>query len=284
MTAAAAGATLAPMHRQLHVDMQALLDAIDTYGEGAPDSFLDLRTGQVVERLRFADGSYGDDDDTPHFEPEDGRHVEVPTRSAREAYRVMEQFAEGLDEEEADVREQLRIALAGSGAFSRFRYVVRQHPGLRERWQRADQKDLLDRALAWLDQLGIEPQYELRPLARSAPAPAPSSTADTAAPIGLHDLLLLGAPSGKTELIAGRVRRVFVAASPTQARKTYLRIARELIEHEGLPWRKNLVEGRDEFRVGRSELSLAGSAVHLLVDVPRPVWDAFTSPPEQRAT
>jgi hypothetical protein len=275
------------MHRQLHVDMQAILDAIDGYGEDE-DAFLDLRTGQVVECFHYDDdrgydGDGGDGDgDTMQFEPEEGRHVEVPRRSAREAYRVMERFVEGLDEEEADVREQLRIALAGSGAFGRFRYVVRKHPGLRERWQHADRQDLLDRALAWLDELGIEPQYELRPLA--PPAPATSPAADTAAPIGLHDLLLLGAPNGKTELIRGRVRRVLVAASPTQARKTYLRIARELIEHEGLPWRKHFVDGRDELRVGRSELSLAGHAVHLLVDVPRPVWDAFTAPPEQRAT
>jgi hypothetical protein len=81
--------------------------------------------------------------------------------------------------------------------------------------------------------------------------------------IGLFDMLLLGAPDGKTELINGRVRRVFHAATPEQARKAFARLARDLTEHHGLAWRRRLVEGRSEYEVERMRLSVEGRVVEL---------------------
>jgi hypothetical protein len=256
------------MGRQLYVVMDEILDAIDSGGDESPRFFLDLQSGQIelwVDPLLTGE--------EPEFDPDDrDRYAEIPRATSRDGYRAMEDFIAGLDE--VDVQTELRRAIAGKGAFRRFRELLSGYPDLQARWEAEKRQRLLTEALAWFEELGIEPQYEMRPIA--APTPAGRPTSEPGRPqVGLFDLLLLG---GKSELIEGRVRRVFTARNPEQARKVFARVARELTEHHGLAWRKRLVEGRDSFEIERCHLAVVGRMVELAVEVQRPVWDAFANP------
>ena len=124
---------------------------------------------------------------------------------------------------------------------------------------------LLSRALTWLATLGIEPQYELR-----RPA-APVGQAR----VGLFDMLLLGAPDGKTELINGRVRRHFVATSPEQAHKLFTRLSRGIAEHSGQPGRHPSLEDTNTFELDRCRLTLSGREVELSIAVSPAIWQSF---------
>lgn len=94
--------------------------------------------------------------------------------------------------------------------------------------------------------------------------------------ITLVDLLVLGAPGGKTELLGGVVHRVFVAKSPEDARRCFESLAREVCLAAALPWQEELVEGRDSFERGRLSLVVTGPTIELGVRVSYEVWTAFS--------
>lgn len=96
-----------------------------------------------------------------------------------------------------------------------------------------------------------------------------------APPITLVDLLLLGAPDGKTEMLDGRVWRMFLAADATQARTTFAGIARELTEREGAAWHDKIVAHKDEYSIGRFHLTIEDKLVGLDTKVGRALWDEF---------
>jgi hypothetical protein len=256
--------------RSLYVNMDEILDAMDSSGE-TPKFFLDLETGQI--ELWMDPLEVGEE---PGFDPDDTRYAEIPQQVTRDEYAAMEAFVAAIDEE--DVQRTLRAALTGRGAFGRFREGLSRYPDLRARWDAEKRERILEDALDWLHGLGIEPQYELRPLPVQSAVGQPHSEPGQAR-IGLFDLLLLGGLKGTTELDEGRVSRVYLAAGAAQARKVFARLARELAEHHGIGWRKRLIEGQDSFSVERCHLSVVGRMVDLQVDVPQAIWDAFAKPP-----
>ncbi|HVH43945.1 MAG TPA: hypothetical protein VM925_16445 [Labilithrix sp.] len=199
------------------------------------------------------------------------RTAAVPEKRARASQRGCAVLSSWFS---SDIRDKLEIALRGKGAFGRFRDVVSRYPDLEADWQAARQEALLAIAERWLrDDLEIEPVYTLtrdeRPETRPAP-PAPK-----APQIGLLDVLLLGAPDGKTELIDGRVLRRLPAATRSDARRAFKALARDVCASNGVEWRKRFVEGKDTFDLGRMHLAVHDDGVELSVDVPRSSWDAF---------
>jgi hypothetical protein len=252
--------------RRLFIQMDEILDAMDTHVDGT-SFYLDTTTGQVE---LWQDPIYTGEES--EFDPDDARYALVPVPDSHGDYRDMERFVDQLDE--PDVQASLRQALGGKGAFGRFRGVLAGFPDVRARWEQDKRHRLLQAALAWLAKLGIDPQYELRapPVARPAEE-NPASVGQ--APVGLLDLLLLGAPDGKTELVDGRVRRQIIASDVPQARKVFARLARELAEQHGLSWRKRFIENSDRFEQGRFVLTVSATQVEMSVEVPRPLWNLF---------
>jgi hypothetical protein len=249
--------------RRLDVDMGSILEAIDYHGD--PHSFLHRETGRV--EMWLDPDVVGED---AEFDPDDPDWVEIPQLEGHEGHRLMQAFADSLDEE--DVQEQMRIALAGRGAFRRFRDVLSRHADLQARWDAAQREALLRRAVEWLHDLDIEPVYVLPEPRSQAPAATPPKPRFR---VTLTDLLLLGAPEGKTEIIDGRMHRMFVAADAGQARRAFADLARELTEQVGIGWRKRFVEGRDDYVVGRNTLRVEGNLVTLEVEVSWETWEQF---------
>jgi hypothetical protein len=252
--------------RKLFVPMDEILDAMDTHADGTV-FYLDTITGQVDLWL--------DPDHTGEesaFDPEDERYARIAAPTSDEAYRAMESFVDQLDE--PDVQAELRRALEGQGAFSRFRAVLAGYPDLRARWEQVKRDGLLQAALAWLARLGIDPQYELRPPPVAPPAGEDGAHAGQVL-VGFIDLLLLGAPQGKTELVNGQVLRQFIAPDERQARKIFTRLAREIAEHHGQAFRKRFVEDTDRFAQGRFVVTVSARKVELNVAVPPALWERF---------
>jgi hypothetical protein len=255
--------------RTLFVAMDDIVDAIDTHHQEESQFYLDTETGEVV---LWMDPVFTGEE--PGFDPEDRRFAKIPRSDRGEDHRAMAAFAAGLADD-PDVRAALERALVGRGPFAAFRQVLAPHPDLKSAWERDERDRRVAQAVAWLHELGIEPQFELRPL----PEPRPVGGArprDDEARVGLFDLLLLGAPGGKPELLDGRVQRRVVAATPEQARKLFVRVARELCEHHGLGWRRRFVEDRDDYEIERCRMSVRGRAVELSVAVAPAVWQLFS--------
>jgi len=116
--------------------------------------YLDLKTGEIVlvsdwmdeeevERLR------------DRIEDSPDRYRQIPKVESYEAYRDMEDFIATVEDEH--LAELLEVAINGRGAFRRFKDVLLRYPEERERWFRFKEERMEQRALEWLDEIGISP-------------------------------------------------------------------------------------------------------------------------------
>jgi hypothetical protein len=207
-------------HRKLHVAMGDILDALTRMRDDPYEYFLDLQTGLVVT---VQEDEFEEDDAAGAIVTHPERYADIPRLRSDEEYDLMCRFSDSVDDE--DIGEKLDLALRGPGAFRRFREVIFGYPDLRTRWLTMRQAALVAEAARWLDSIGIDPRYELLPIEPPAPLQAPSGVPPGA---GLFDMLLLGAPEGKTELLDGRVVRQLSARTPSNARGTFKRLAKDL--------------------------------------------------------
>jgi len=257
--------------RKLEVAMDDVLDAMTMPADYSMTSLLDLQEGAVIHTGEAeVIGEEEFDEIASVLERDPERYEAIPSVDGHEEFRWMSRFAESVDEE--DIRGKLCLALDGKGAFGRFRSVVRCYPDLDAKWHAMRQEELLKVALEWLESLEIEPIYELR-VVEPVPSAAPPKHANRR--LGLLDLLLLGAPGGKTELIDGQVLRQVTAHSPSEARGIFVNLARELCAFCGVEWRKRFVEGKSSFDMERTHLRLEGARVELTVEVTPQAWRAF---------
>ena len=164
----------------------------------AIEQFLDRSTGEVTVVFESDDSEEGNAlRDAIDRDPD--RFVRIPRSEAREDYARIERFVDELDDPAAI--DQLRDALAGKGAFSRFRSAV-ERSNVRERWFAFEARDRERLAREWLASIDF-------PVDEKAPPPSPPEPPRKAAvtPLRIAHVLLIGAPDGKTEIIGGRVRR-----------------------------------------------------------------------------
>jgi len=111
----------------------------------------------TVEYLR----EIGEEDEESAEDPE--RWLWAGCEGSHEGYRDMGLFIETVaDPERAD---RLGIAIAGRGAFCRFKDVLGRWPGEIERWYAFSEERLRGRARAWLAGAGccVEPAVRPRP-------------------------------------------------------------------------------------------------------------------------
>ncbi len=101
-----------------------------------------------------------DDDDlpVPRAEMEDddtGRFLWIEPEESREAFRDKEDFVATVSA--AQLRDLLDVAIAGKGAFRRFKDVLARSPAEQERWFGFRQRRLGTRSREWLAGNDIEP-------------------------------------------------------------------------------------------------------------------------------
>jgi hypothetical protein len=76
--------------------------------------------------------------------------VRVEPLPSSEAWEVRASFARNI--EDSKVREAVMQVLSGRGAFSRFRQAVDAHEATRQAWHAFHDREMRERAIAWLNQ------------------------------------------------------------------------------------------------------------------------------------
>ena len=88
------------------------------------------------------------------------RYVGIPQTESHESYRVMEDFIDRLPD--ARVQERLERAIAGKGAFRRFKDALFDYPRVREEWFQYEATVKRQWAADWLATLEIESTWKPR--------------------------------------------------------------------------------------------------------------------------
>lgn len=155
-------------HRQLHVNLDEVVEAMDTHFDGAVEWFLDTRTGAIhsIDAEDCDDSGEADDDGgqadghatDAKVRADPDRFVGIPQTESHEAYRVMEEFIATVSD--ARLRERLADAIAGKGAFRRFKNVLLDHPRVREEWFRFESQAKRQWAAEWLASIDIESTWK----------------------------------------------------------------------------------------------------------------------------
>jgi Uncharacterised protein family (UPF0158)/Nucleotidyltransferase domain len=122
------------------VDLDDLCSALE---DNSPEhsSFLDPATGELHFRSEYFDSS-------EEWDADERDLVRVDPIGSSEAYGDMEDFVERVTERRP--RELLERAIAGRGAFRRFKDTLFEFPELREAWFQFHDARMRRRAIRWL--------------------------------------------------------------------------------------------------------------------------------------
>jgi catechol 2,3-dioxygenase-like lactoylglutathione lyase family enzyme len=159
--------------KKLDVDLDDVADAMGQRGDMMFDVtwYLDTVTGKVV--MIGGDLSF-DCDEPPDEFPEDaaewersaweecravaddteGRFQAIPQRDSHDDWQVMADFAAKVPDPR--VRDRLQRAIAGKGAFGRFKDAVFHEGDVREQWFAFEAARKREWAEEWLAEIGIE--------------------------------------------------------------------------------------------------------------------------------
>ena len=83
-----------------------------------------------------------------------GRYIEIQKADSGDGYRDMQEFISTVQDQ--GLQDRLWRAIQGRGAFRRFKDVLLEHPGERERWFDFGDERVDKRMLYWLEEMGIE--------------------------------------------------------------------------------------------------------------------------------
>jgi predicted nucleotidyltransferase len=130
------------------VDLSSLCEALEDHSE-LTEWWLDPETGQVEPWS--SDFSAIDDAEEPH--PSERNWVPVEPLPSHKAYEDLVDFTERVRDPRA--RDLLERAIAGRGAFRRFKDTLFEFPELRDAWFRFHDVRAERRALRWLADEGL---------------------------------------------------------------------------------------------------------------------------------
>jgi predicted nucleotidyltransferase len=183
------------------VDLRALAEALEDH---SPETiwWFDPRAGGVEPH---ADPLDADFEAAEH--PSDRGLIRIEPIPSREAYRDMEDFIGRL--RDPRVRELLDRAIAGRGAFRRFKDALLDFPDLRQNWFAFHDARMERRAIEWLAGQGlVEASVAERALGARQDPQVPQSAA------GLHPVEIAAAVAEDLRALYGaRLRRVLLFGS-----------------------------------------------------------------------
>ena len=142
--------------RALKIDLEDLCLAMENSSYDL-DYYLDLETGEVIFISDYMDDANLEelkdriDENPDRYEP-------IPKAESYEDYDDMVDFISTVEDEH--LVELLEIAIDGKGAFRRFKDVLARYPEEKERWYRFKNERMKERAISWLEAIGISLQGE----------------------------------------------------------------------------------------------------------------------------
>lgn len=131
-----------------HIDLEDLCHALEDHS-GEMSWWLDPESGKLH---LFGDGMWDGEDVGRDFEPPPGLRRVEPMES-RDSYRDLEEFTARVREPRA--RELLERAIAGRGAFRRFKDTLAEFPELRAVWFKFHDARMERCAIEWLRDEGL---------------------------------------------------------------------------------------------------------------------------------
>lgn len=138
----------------LRLDLDELCEAYE-YSSFLNTYYLDTETGEVLLVVHEEGVAEQNEKNKKKIERDDeGRYVEVPGATSREGFGDLQDFIQTVEDE--DLREKLRIAIDGKGAFRRFKNVLVKYPEERKRWFEFKDERIKKRVVDWLELIGIE--------------------------------------------------------------------------------------------------------------------------------
>jgi hypothetical protein len=172
--------------KPLKINFDEVQKAMEDVVRDTFDYYLDLETGEVAAfseeilgeaRSKLYDSDFDDmDDDTEYIEfdeepelPEwmldeielaieilldEERFIRIPERSSAMAFESMAEFADSV--EDPLLKEKLRSALDGKGAFRKFKDTLIDYPKERKRWHGYNAKAIKNEITEWLASTGIQ--------------------------------------------------------------------------------------------------------------------------------
>jgi hypothetical protein len=176
------------MLKKLRIDFDEIQKAMEDITRDSFDYFLDLDTGEVIAlsedilcevRERLSEGDFdeigddieciefADEPDVPYWMEDEvelalevllnegSGYVPIPERNSLEAYHIMNEFLETV--QDPFLKKELTSALNGKGVFRKFKNVLLEYPKERKRWHSYNAKAIKNIIKEWLKTLGIEP-------------------------------------------------------------------------------------------------------------------------------
>jgi hypothetical protein len=136
--------------RRLRVNLGELTEAFDEPRRGPVRTFVDRESGQIehVPRDVEVEGVFDDILSSPH------RWLEIQPLSRELRSGLRRRFADQV--EDPQFRLKLAHALAAELPFTRFASVLREVPGLLDRWLAFRNRELDSLAVAWLAAIGVD--------------------------------------------------------------------------------------------------------------------------------
>ena len=137
--------------KALNIDLDELCSAMED-SSYEYEYYLDLDNGEILLL-----SEYMDDGETRklkgQIEEDFDRYERIPKAESHEGYKDMVDFIATVEDEH--LAELLEVAINGKGAFRRFKDVLLNYPEESERWFRFKDDRMEERALEWLDDIGV---------------------------------------------------------------------------------------------------------------------------------
>lgn len=137
--------------KTLRIDLDELCSAMEDSSD-EHNYYLDIETGKL---LLISD--YMDDEETKKLrdkvDENFDRYEPLPKAESYEGYEDIEDFIGTISDD--NLAELLHVAVSGKGAFRRFKDVLERYPEERERWFQFKNDKLKQRALEWLENIGV---------------------------------------------------------------------------------------------------------------------------------
>jgi hypothetical protein len=155
--------------KELKIDLSMIWEAMEDVNREYIEYYLDRDTGEVIVLSEEAT-EYAEEeklrDDLPEWMQDEvkvakdilynnpDRYINIPEKPSYESYHMMVEYTEGIMDEL--LKEKLKIALAGKGAFRRFKLVLDDYPDYQQKWFQYKEQRLKAEAIDWLKSIGIE--------------------------------------------------------------------------------------------------------------------------------
>ena len=153
---AEASAVSPPPLRELTIDKGLLLIAFDEGFGGETESYLDLKTGEI---LTVSENLEEDEEISARIEAEPDRYEPIERLDSHSSFRIMDNFAGSLPA--SPVKQRLFEALARNKPFRRFKDIVHADLALRQELFAFQEQALEGYARDWLEVNGIAAKWML---------------------------------------------------------------------------------------------------------------------------